>query len=114
MSMCENCKGQHHEEEKDPRFISFVAHEKDMARMGAANIRSEKANRRSHILNVILALLLALSIGYTFWLKDQYQAVEESYEIEQDTDGGGNNYSVIGGDFNGKTENKSQDEEVHP
>ena len=114
MSMCENCKGQHHEEEKDPRFISFVAHEKDMARMEAANIRSENANRRSHILNVILALLLALSIGYTFWLKDQYQAVEESYEIEQDTDGGGNNYSVIGGDFNGEAKDQGEKEIVLP
>ena len=112
MSMCENCKG--HEGEKDPKFISFVAHDKDMARMEAANIRSEKANRRSHILNVILALLLALSIGYTFWLKDQYQAVEESYEIEQDTDGGGNNYNVIGGDFNGKAKDKSEEEVIQP
>ena len=112
MSMCENCKG--HEGEKDPKFISFVAHDKDMARMEAANIRSEKANRRSHILNVILALLLALSIGYTFWLRDQYQAVEESYEIEQDTDGGGNNYNVIGGDFNGQAKDKSEEEVIQP
>ena len=114
MSMCENCKCHDHEEEKEPTFISFVAHEKDMARMESANIRSEKANRRSHILNVILALLLALSIGYTFWLKDQYQAVEESYEIEQDTDGGGNNYSVIGGDFNGETKDQGEKEIVLP
>lgn len=114
MGDCEHCKGYDFEQEKDPKFISFVAHEKDMARMESANIRCEKANRRSHILNVILALLLALSIGYTFWLKDQYQAVEESYEIEQDTTDGGNNYSVIGGDYNGKAENQGEEKIILP
>lgn len=31
MGDCEHCKGYDFEQEKDPKFISFVAHEKDMA-----------------------------------------------------------------------------------
>lgn len=99
---CDNCKGTVYS--ADP--VPYVVHE---------NLRAQFTDIIHRLVRVIVLLVLLLvgSLCYTMWLKDQYVRVEESYDIEQDTDGGGSNY-IVGGDFNGETEDKSEEEDIHP
>lgn len=87
MSNCENCA-------KKSEAVPFVVHEADMARM-------ERTVKRLWILLLVLVVLLVCSNAAWIYYESQWEVVQET-EIEQDTDGGGNNY-VVGGDFNGET-----------
>ena len=85
MSMCENCKS--HEEEKDPKFIPFVAHDKDMA-------RQERANKRLWILLLVMLVLLVGTNGA--WIYYESQFVEETTTVDQDIETGDGDAFVAG------------------
>jgi len=93
---------------------------------------AERTNRRSHMLNIILAVMLAASIVAIVWLNNERvealgekidainelreleRSIETTYEyeydVEQDADGGGSNF-VVGGDYYGEAKSESQDQE---
>lgn len=96
MNNCEICT-------KKPDPVPFAVHEADMARM-------ERTVKRLWILLLVLVVLFVGSNLAWVWYESRFEdSVETSYDIEQDTDGGGNNY-VVGGDFNGEAKGESQDE----
>lgn len=95
MSNCESCG------KRPPEPVPYVVHESDMARL-------ECTIKRLWILLLVLIALLAGSNAAWIYYESQWQT-EVSTEIEQDTDGGGNNY-VVGGDFNGETKGKDYQE----
>lgn len=98
MSNCESCG------KRPPEPVPYVVHEADMA-------RQERTIKRLWILLLVLIVLLAGSNGAWIYYESQWEPYETtSTEIEQDTDGGGNNY-VIGGDFNGEAKGQSDDHE---
>lgn len=86
--------------------VSRFAFESTMTRM-------ERANRRLWI--VVLALIVLLVGSNIAWLyyESQFETVETTTEIQQDTEGGGNNY-VVGGNYNGYAENQNHDENANP
>lgn len=94
---CETCT-------KKPDPVPYAVHEADMARM-------ERTVKRLWILLLVLIVLFVGSNLAWVYYETQWEVVQET-EIEQDTDGGGNNY-VIGGDFNGTAKDKS-DEAQNP
>lgn len=94
---CETCT-------KKPDPVPYAVHEADMARM-------ERTVKRLWILLLVLIVLFVGSNLAWVYYEKQWEVVQET-EIEQDTDGGGNNY-VIGGDFNGTAKDKS-DEAQNP
>lgn len=73
--------------------VSFVAHEKDLARM-------ERSNKRLFALCVILAILLTASVLYVVYLKSEYMQVITEQEVEQIADDNGQN-QFVGGDYYG-------------
>ena len=102
MSNCESCG------KRPPEPVPYVVHESDMA-------RQERTIKRLWILLLVMLVLLVGTNGAWIYYESQWQTVETtSTEIEQDTDGGGNNY-VIGGDFNGEAKGESdQNAEPNP
>jgi hypothetical protein len=96
---CENCSKARG---ADP--VPYVVHESDMARL-------ERTIKRLWILLLVLIALLAGSNAAWIYYESQWETIETtSTEIEQDTDGGGNNY-VIGGDFNGEAKSQNNEDE---
>lgn len=102
MSNCESCG------KRPPEPVPYVVHESDMARL-------ERTIKRLWILLLVMLVLLVGTNGAWIYYESQWQTVETtSTEIEQDTDGGGNNY-VIGCDFNGEAKGESdQNAEPNP
>ena len=98
---CENCSKARG---ADP--VPYVVHESDMARL-------ERTIKRLWILLLVLIALLAGSNAAWIYYESQFLVETTSTEIEQDTDGGGNNY-VVGGDFNGETKGQDHDKETNP
>ena len=97
MGDCEHCT-------KAPEPVPYVVHESDMA-------RQERTIKRLWILLLVLIVLLAGSNAAWIYYESQWETIETtSTEIEQDTDGGGNNY-VIGGDFNGEAKSQNNEDE---
>lgn len=75
--------------------ISFIAHEKDMARM-------ERSNKRLFAFCVILAILLVTSVLYVVYLKSEYQQViTTEQDVEQYAEGDGD-IQFVGGAYYGK------------
>lgn len=100
MSNCESCS------KRPPEPVPYVVHESDMARL-------ERTIKRLWILLLVLIALLAGSNAAWIYYESQFQYDMTSTEIEQDTDGGGNNY-VVGGDFNGETKDQNNQENTNP
>lgn len=96
MSNCESCS------KRPPEPVPYVVHESDMA-------RQERTIKRLWILLLVLIVLFVGSNAAWIYYESQWEVVQET-EIEQDTDGGGNNY-VVGGDFNGEAKGQSDKEE---
>lgn len=65
--------------------------------------RMDRTNKRSHVLNVILAILLITSWAGFLWYESQFELVTETttQEVWQETDGGDNQF--VGGDYNDYT-----------
>lgn len=103
MSNCESCS------KRPPEPVPYVVHESDMA-------RQERTIKRLWILLLVLIALLAGSNAAWIYYESQFSVETTSTEIEQDTDGGGNNY-VVGGDFNGgdkRSRSRQRNEPVKP
>ena len=83
--------------------VSYIVYEGGMARM-------ERINRRVFIVMFVINLIItiALIVSNALWIyhDSQYEDVSITQEVEQDTDGGGDN-SFIGGDYYGETESKN-------
>lgn len=69
------------------------------------NTRAQMDLHAKRLIRVIVLLVVLLVGSNVAWLWHESQFADEVVrtEIEQDTDGGGNNY-VVGGDFNGEAE----------
>ena len=64
--------------------------------------RWERTNRRTFILCIILAVLLAISVTYIMIRENQFQQVTTtSQDVEQIAEGDGD-IQFVGGDYNGK------------
>lgn len=96
MMNCERCS--HH-----PDPVPFAVHESAMA-------RQERTIVRLWIALLVLIVFLVGSNALWIWYESQWEIVETtSTEIEQNTDGGGDNF-IVGGDFNnGKAESQSDE-----
>ncbi|MBR2086749.1 MAG: hypothetical protein IJ906_06375 [Oscillospiraceae bacterium] len=84
---------------------------------------AEKTNRRAHILNIVLACLVLLCILVIVQqhvarvrLEREFETEETyEYDVDQETDDGGDNYFVGRDFFNGQTKGDRQsDEEQNP
>ena len=97
MMDCTNCNRQ-----VDYPPVPFVVHE---------NLRAQMDLHARRLVRVIVLLIVLLVGSNALWLwHDSQYAVERTItEIEQDTDGGGNNY-VVGGNFNGEAEDQENDD----
>ena len=97
MMDCTNCNRQ-----VDYPPVPFVVHE---------NLRAQMDLHARRLVRVIVLLIVLLVGSNALWLwHDSQYAVERTItEIEQDTDGGGNNY-VVGGNFNGEAEDQANDD----
>ena len=62
---------------------------------------------------VLLVVLIFASNAFWVWRDSEYEDVVTRTQIEQDTEGGGNNY-VVGGDFNGESEDYDHQEKTCP
>lgn len=96
---CELCS-------KHPDPVPFAVHESAMA-------RAERTIKRLWILLIIVIVLLVGSNALWIWYEAQWEVVETTTEIEQDTSGSGNNY-IVGGDFNGETKDQDNNENQEP
>lgn len=92
---CETCRDRRYQD------VPYIVHESDMA-------RQERTIKRLWILLVIM--LLALVGSNIAWVvyENSFEDVVTTIEAEQDTEGGGNNYAVVG-DVNGTAEDKGND-----
>lgn len=86
--------------------IPYFAHEGEMTRM-------ERINRRLWILVLVFALaLIGTNAGWVFY-ESQFKDKEFTVEVQQDTDGSGNNtftgntVQLTGGDLNGQTNDQN-------
>lgn len=80
----------------DTNIVSYVAFE-------SACTRLERNNRRLFILCLVLIFaLIATNVAWVVY-ENQFEDVEVTQEVEQETDSGGSNHSV-GGDYYGATE----------
>lgn len=96
---CENCKN------KQPEMVSKYALDELAA-------RQDMANRRSHRLNILLAILLLLSwLGFVLYVS-QLETVSTStitQEVEQQADEDGSNNFVGGDYYGGSAESENND-----
>ena len=70
-------------------------------------VLAERTIKRLWVIIILLVVLLFGTNAAWIYYESQFSMEEvTSTEIEQDTDGGGNNY-VIGGDFNGEAKDQS-------
>lgn len=95
MPDCNQCRAERHND------VPYIVHEADMA-------RQERTIKRLWILLIILVLALVGSNLAWAVYENSFEDVVTTIEAEQDTEGGGNNYAVVG-DINGTAENKGND-----
>ena len=74
---------------------------------------AERTIKRLWIIIIMLVVLLFGTNAAWIYYESQFSVEETHTEIEQDTDGGGNNY-VVGGDFNGAAKDQNNETETNP
>ena len=74
---------------------------------------AERTIKRLWIIIIMLVVLLFGTNAAWIYYESQFSVEETHTEIEQDTDGGGNNY-VVGGDFNGEAKGQNNETETNP
>ena len=98
MSNCSNCNN----EKTAPEAVPYIVHESAMA-------RAERGAKRLWTVIILLIVLLVGSNGAWLWYESQFETVEttEEYQVEQNTEDGGNNSSIIenGESVNGNADN---------
>lgn len=84
---------------KDKSSISFAVFESVMTR------EHKKHKALVFVIIMLILLLFASNAAWTIYDK-QFEIIEESYDIQQDTEKGNNNYIVKGGEIcNGEAKN---------
>lgn len=70
-------------------------------------LRSDSANKRMFVIIIILVVGLFLSNAFWIWKDSQYidEVVTTTIQAEQEAEDGSN--YIIGGDYDGKTEDES-------
>ena len=87
MSNCSNCKN----ENKNPAAVPYIVHESAMA-------RTERSAKRLWVIIILLIVMLVATNGAWIWYESQFETVvtnTEEYQVEQNTEDGGNNSSII-------------------
>ena len=87
MSNCSNCNN----EKTTPEAVPYIVHESAMA-------RTERGAKRLWTAIILLIVLLVGSNGAWLWYESQFETVvtnTEEYKVEQNTEDGGNNSSII-------------------
>ncbi len=74
---------------------------------------SERTIKRLWVIIILLVILLFGTNAAWIYYESQFSIEETHTEIEQDTDGGGNNY-VVGGDFNGEAKDQNNEADTNP
>lgn len=74
---------------------------------------AERTIKRLWIIIIMLVVLLFGTNAAWIYYESQFPVEETHTKIEQDTDGGGNNY-VVGGDFNGEAKDQNNETETNP
>lgn len=73
----------------------------------------ERTNTRLWIvILVLIGLLLATNLGWVYY-ESQFQVSTTETQIEQDTSDGGYNY-IVGGDYNGTSEDNDTNTDANP
>jgi len=87
--------------------VPFIVHENMRAQM-------ETANRRLvRVVVLLIVLLVASNFGWLLY-ESQFTVEESHVEIEQDTDGGGDNFVVGGNMTYGQAESQDNNQEADP
>ena len=98
MSNCSNCN----HENKNPEAVPYIVHESAMA-------RAERSAKRLWVVVIMLIVMLVATNGAWIWYESQFETVvtNEEYQVEQNTEDGGNNSSIIenGGVVDGNANN---------
>lgn len=98
MSNCSNCKN----ENVNPEAVPYIVHESAMA-------RAERSAKRLWVVVILLIVMLVATNGAWIWYESQFETVvtNEEYQVEQNTEDGGNNSSIIenGGVVDGNANN---------
>ena len=87
MSNCSNCN----HENKNPEAVPYIVHESAMA-------RNERSAKRLWVVVILLIVMLVATNGAWIWYESQFETVvtnTEEYQVEQNTEDGGNNSSII-------------------
>ena len=87
MSNCSNCKN----ENVNPEAVPYIVHESAMA-------RAERSAKRLWVVIILLIVMLVATNGAWIWYESQFETVvtnTEEYQVEQNTEDGGNNSSII-------------------
>ena len=87
MSNCSNCN----HENKNPEAVPYIVHESAMA-------RAERSAKRLWVVVIMLIVMLVATNGAWIWYESQFETVvtnTEEYQVEQNTEDGGNNSSII-------------------
>ena len=89
----------------EEKTIPYIAHESEVARL-------ERVIKRLWILCIIIFVCLIGTNAFWLWKESQYEDVEITQDIMQDSgDGGTNTYTgnLVGGDYYGEAENPNYD-----
>lgn len=98
MPDCKTCKT----ERFQAADVPYIVHESDMARL-------ERTIKRLWILLlIVIVLLVGSNIAWIVYENQFEEVVTTTQEVEQDTDGGGNNI-FVGGDNYGEAKSKNND-----
>lgn len=98
MSNCSNCDNG----KSTPEAVPYIVHESAMA-------RAERSAKRLWVVIILLIVMLVATNGAWIWYESQFETVvtNEEYQVEQNTEDGGNNSSIIenGGVVDGNANN---------
>ena len=96
MSNCSNCKN----ENVNSKAIPYIVHESAMA-------RTERSAKRLWIVVLVLIVMLVGTNGAWIWYEAQFDVVETTEVVQENSDGY-NDYIGNDGDIgNGETDNKN-------
>ena len=91
--------------DKVPEKIDYIVFEGEM-------VRQERYVKRLWIMCIIIFAALILTNAGWLWYESQWEEQVITQDVQQDADFGGMNKftgNVIGGDYNGETENYNND-----
>ena len=86
MANCSNCNN----EKTTPEAVPYIVHE-------SAMVRAERSAKRLWVVVILLIVMLVATNGAWIWYESQFETVvtTEEYQVEQNTEDGGNNSSII-------------------